>query len=52
MGKIISLRYDDGFKLLFQNEKVRRHFLSDVLGFPHEKIRSVTLANSFLLNSI
>lgn len=49
MGKIISLKYDDSFKLLFQNEKVRRHFMSDVLGFPLEEIRSVALANSFLL---
>ena len=45
MGQIISLKYDDSFKLLFQNEKVRRHFLSDVLGLPLEEIRSVALAN-------
>lgn len=48
MGKIISLKYDFSFKYLFQNETVRRHFISDALGIPLEEIRSVRLANTFL----
>ena len=48
MGKIISLKYDFSFKYLFQNETVRRHFISDALEIPLEEIRSVRLANTFL----
>ena len=48
MGKIISLKYDFSFKYLFQNETVRRYFISDVLEIPLEEIRSVRLANTFL----
>lgn len=48
MGKIISLKYDFSFKYLFQNETVRRHFISDALEIPLEEIRSVCLANTFL----
>lgn len=48
MGEMISLKYDFSFKYLFRNEKVRRHFLSDVLGIPPEEIRSVRLADTHL----
>lgn len=48
MGKIISLKYDFSFKYLFQNEAVRRYFISDALGIPLEDIRSVRLSNTFL----
>ena len=48
MGKIISLKYDFSFKYLFQNEAVRRHFISDALGIPLKDIRSVRMANTFL----
>ena len=48
MGKIISLKYDFSFKYLFQNEAVRRHFISDALGIPLKEIRSVRMANTFL----
>ncbi len=45
---IVSLKYDYIFKYLMTNEKVRKHFLSDVLDIPLEKIKSVRLANTFL----
>lgn len=48
MGKFISLKYDFSFKHLFLYEKVRRHFISDVLDIPLDEIRSVRLANTFL----
>ena len=48
MGKIISLKYDFSFKYLFQNEAVRRHFISDALGIPLKEIRSVRMTNTFL----
>ena len=48
MGKIIPLKYDFSFKYLFQNEAVRRHFISDALGIPLKEIRSVRMANTFL----
>ncbi len=48
MGRFVSLRFDFSFKHLFQNEEVRKYFLSDVLGIPVEKIRSVRLVNTFL----
>ena len=48
MGRFVSLRYDFSFKHLFRNEEVRKYFLSDVLGIPVEKIRSVRLVNTFL----
>lgn len=48
MGKVVSLQYDFSFKHLFQNEEVRKYFLSDVLGIPAEEIRSVRLVNTFL----
>ena len=39
---------DVAFKELMRNEKVRRHFISDVLGIPLEEIREVRLENTFL----
>ena len=45
---IISPKYDFSAKELFSNEVVRRHFISDVLGIPIEKIRSVRMLNPFL----
>ena len=48
MGQIISLKYDFSFKYLFLNEEIRRCFISDVLGIPLDKIRSVRLANTLL----
>lgn len=48
MGKIISLKYDFSFKYLFQNELVRRQFISDVLGIPLTQIRSARLTNTQL----
>ena len=45
---IISLKYDYFFKHLMTNETIRKHFLSDVLGIPLNKIKSVRLANTFL----
>ncbi len=44
----ISLKADYAFKELFAHEKVRKQFLSDVLGIPLEQIKSVRLANPFL----
>ena len=44
----ISLKADDAFKELFAHEKVRKQFLSDVLGIPLEQIKSVRMANPFL----
>ena len=48
MGKIMSLHFDFSFKHIFQNEEVRKYFLSDVLGIPVENIRSARLVNTFL----
>ena len=45
---IIWLKYDYFFKPLMTNETIRKHFLSDVLGIPLNKIKSVRLANTFL----
>lgn len=45
---IVSLKYDYFFKYLMANEKVRKHFISDVLGIPLEQIKSVRMANTFL----
>ena len=46
--EIVSLKYDFSFKHLMLNEKVRKYFISDVLGIPVEEIRSVRLSNPFL----
>ena len=45
---VVSLKFDYFFKYLMANEKVRKHFLSDVLPIPLDKIKSVRLANTFL----
>ncbi|MDE7354534.1 MAG: Rpn family recombination-promoting nuclease/putative transposase [Acetatifactor sp.] len=45
---VVSLKYDFSFKHLMLNEKVRKYFISDVLGIPVEEIRSVRLSNPFL----
>lgn len=43
-----SLKTDDAFKELFAHEKVRKRFLSDVLGIPMAEIQSVRLTTPFL----
>lgn len=45
---IISPKSDMGFKEIFRNPVVLRHFLADVMGIPAEQIRSVRLLNTFL----
>ena len=45
---IVSLKYDFSFKQIMLNEEIRKYFISDVLGIPASKIRSVRLANPFL----
>jgi len=45
---IVSLKYDYCFKHLMTNEKIIKHFLSDVLDISLEAIKSVRLANTFL----
>lgn len=47
--KLVSLKTDYVFKEVFSRENVRKQFLSDVLGIPLESIRTVRIANSFLL---
>ncbi len=46
--KIVSPKYDICGKELFQNELVRKHFISDVLKIPVNQIHSVRFANTFL----
>lgn len=46
----ISLKADYAFKELFAHEKVRKQFLSDVLGIPLEQIKSVRIVNPFAKN--
>lgn len=46
--KIVSLKEDECFKRLFQNETVRKYFISDVLGIAVEKIKNVRLMNTEL----
>lgn len=43
-----SLKADFAVKELFAHEKVRKQFLSDVLGIPIAQIKSVRLTNPFL----
>jgi len=43
-----SLKADAAVKELFAHEKVRKQFLSDVLGIPIEEIKSVRIVNPFL----
>lgn len=45
---IISAKYDDVFRGLLHNPIVLKHFISDVMGIPLHKIRSVRLRNTFL----
>lgn len=42
-GMFLPPKSDVAFKELMRNEKVRRHFISDVLGIPLEEIREVRL---------
>ncbi len=44
----ISLKADYVVKELFVHEKVRKQFLSDILGIPIEEIKSVHMVNPFL----
>lgn len=46
--KFLPPKSDVAFKELMRSEKVRRHFISDVLGIPLEEIREVRLENTFL----
>lgn len=46
--KLVSLKTDYVFKEVFSHENVRKQFLSDVLGIPPERIRTVRITNSFL----
>lgn len=45
---ILQPKSDFCFKELFENQKIRTYFVSDVLGIPLDKIRSVKLRNTFL----
>lgn len=47
-GKFLPPKSDVAFKELMRNEKVRRHFISDVLGIPLDEIRETRLENTFL----
>ena len=46
--KITSLKYDFCIKEIMENEIVRKHFISDVLGIPLDDIKSVRMMNTFL----
>ena len=46
--RIISPKCDFCMKELFENETIRKYFISDVLGLPVEEIKSVRLMNPFL----
>lgn len=46
--KIIPLKYDFCVKEVMENETVRTHFISDVLGIPLKDIKSVRILNPFL----
>ncbi len=46
--KLLLPKSDFCLKELFDNETIRTHFVSDVLGIPHKDIRSVRLRNTFL----
>ncbi len=43
--KLVSLKMDYAFKELFSRENVRKQFLSDVLGIPLDKIKSVRITS-------
>ena len=46
--RIISPKCDFCMKELFENETIRKYFISDVLDLPIEEIKSVRLMNPFL----
>ena len=46
--KVISLKYDFCIKEIMENEIVRKHFISDVLGIVLADIKSVRMMNPFL----
>ena len=46
--KLIPLKYDFCVKEVMENEIVRRHFISDVLGIPLNDIKSVQIINPSL----
>ncbi len=46
--KIVLPKYDFVLKMLMENEKVRKYFISDVLNIPPEEIKSVQVSNPFL----
>ena len=46
--KLIPLKYDFCIKEVMENEIVRKHFISDVLGIPLADIKSVRMMNTFL----
>ena len=46
--KITLLKYDFCIKEVMENEIVRKHFISDVLGIPLTDIKSVRMMNTFL----
>lgn len=46
--KIINPKFDYCMKELFQNEVVRKYFLSDILGISVQEIKSAKLMNTFL----
>lgn len=44
----VSLKYDFAFKRVMENEEVRKHFVSDVLGIPVEEIKSARIVSPVL----
>lgn len=46
--KLILLKYDFCIKEIMENEIVRKHFISDVLGIPLDDIKSVRMINPYL----
>ena len=46
--KIVLPKYDFVLKMLMENKKIRKYFISDVLNIPPEEIKSVEVSNPFL----
>ena len=46
--KIVLPKYDFVLKILMENKKIRKYFISDVLNIPPEEIKSVEVSNPFL----
>lgn len=46
--KLIPLKYDFCIKEIMENEIVRKHFISGVLGIPLDDIKSVRMINPYL----